>query len=120
MATIFGNETAIAGTFKVPLPEVYSGDLRKWEDWSWSFKNYMFLFHSDIEDWMDYAEALKVEVTNDFLKTTRPPAGTTPFTGELQGPQLKDFHKRVLLSKRLHYLLANLTAGAAGTSSRTT
>ena len=113
MATIFGDSNSIAGPLKVPLPDVFTGDLRKWEDWSWSFKSYLFLFHADWDDWFDYAETLKTEFTDDYLKTSSPPSGATPLTGELKGEQLDNFHKRVILSKRLHYLLANLTSGAA-------
>ena len=113
--TLVGDDSTLGSNSRVPLPEAFGGNLDKWEDWSWSLKNYVLLFYSDTDDWFDFAETLEVEFTDDFLKTERPSTGTTPMTDDLTGEILEDYQRRVNISKRLHYLLANLTVGAART-----
>ena len=115
MLTVLGNDLSVGGDLRVPLPETFDGDLNEWEDWRWTFKAYVLLFHPDIDEWFDYVERLEVEFTDDFLKTSRPPTGSSAISEDLTEEQCEDWKKRVAISKRLHYLLANLTVGAVKT-----
>ena len=115
MTTLLSNDSDMGDDLRMTLPVAFSGRLDEWEDWSWSLKTYVFLFHPELDDWLDYVEQLEVEITDDHLKTTRPPTGSESLSDELTGERLDDWKKKTAISKRLHYRLANVTVGAAKT-----
>ena len=53
-----GDFMALGGPLRVPVPNVYKGEMENWEEWSWSFKVYVQLFDPDVADWFEYVEGL--------------------------------------------------------------
>ena len=94
--------TDFAGKVRLPLPEKFKGDSALWEEWSWSFKNYLSMFDPSVARALERAEGSQA-FTDDDLSVYLD-------TGDLNAQATE---QRVTFSRKLHYLLANLTEESA-------
>ena len=85
------------GSLKLPLPEHFSGEVEVWEDWSWNFKNYVSVHNPEAATLLTRTEVLDDEVTDALLNDADPDVTS----------------ERVNFGRKLRYLLALLTKGAA-------
>ena len=91
----------------LPLSQVNQGKLHDWEEWSWTFKAYFSMFDAQAAAFLDAHEVDPLEVTDEDLNVT---------VVDDQGVTSVDraaTAARVTFSRKLHYLLANLTTDAA-------
>ena len=103
MASI-GEEGDFSGKLRLPLPETFSGNPADWEEWSWTFKSYICMFEPQALDALDRAEQAVATLTDVDLRVTLD-------DDETVDQEATD--RRVLFSKRLHYLLAQLCKDSA-------
>ena len=103
MASI-GEEGDFSGKLRLPLPETFSGNPADWEEWSWTFKSYICMFEPQALDALDRAEQAVATLTDTDLRVTLD-------DDETVDQEATD--RRVLFSKRLHYLLAQLCKDSA-------
>jgi len=85
------------GNMKLPMPDHFSGEVEQWEDWQWNFKNYVSAHNPQAATLLTRIEAMDVEVTDALLEDGDPDVT----------------EQRVTFSRKLHYLIALLTKGAA-------
>lgn len=95
--------TDFAGKLRLPLPEKYNGEPTLWEEWSWNFKTYVSMFDSNVMTFMENSEGRDQPVTDADLRITLD-------TGDVDAVATQ---QAVNFSRKLHYLLANLTTGSA-------
>ena len=86
------------GKLRLPLPKNFSGDPSDWEEWEWNFKSYLAIFQPDVVDFLVRAETSDVEIVDAHFATA------------LQQEEAVEMR---MLSRKLHYLLANLCTGSA-------
>ena len=79
------------------MPDRFSGEVEHWEDWSWNFENYVFAHNPEAAELLNKTELLDVEVT-DALS---------------HDGDADETSRRVTFSRKLYYLLALITRGAA-------
>ena len=91
------------GKIRLPLPKTFSGIPADWEEWSWNFKAYISMFDTTVKTFMENAEGRTVPIVDDDLQVTFD-------TGDVNDDATQ---KAVTFSRKLHYLLANLTSDAA-------
>ena len=91
------------GKIRLPLPKTFSGIPTDWEEWSWNFKAYISMFDTTVKTFMENAEGRTVPIVDDDLQVTFD-------TGDVNDDATQ---KAVTFSRKLHYLLANLTSDAA-------
>ena len=87
-----------------PLPPKFSGKPHEWEEWSWTFKAYLSMFDAQAAAFMELDPD---EVTDEDLAVN--------VQDELGGLAVdcEATARRVTFSRKLHYLLANLTTESA-------
>ena len=95
------------GKLRLPLPPKFSGKPHEWEEWSWTFKAYLSMFDAQAAAFMDQHELDPDEVTDEDLAVN--------VQDELGGLAVdrEATARRVTFSRKLHYLLANLTTESA-------
>ena len=86
------------GKLRLPLPKNFSGDPSDWEEWEWNFKSYLAIFQPDVVDFLVRAETSDVEIVDAHFATA------------LQQEEAVEMR---MFSRKLHYLLANLSTGSA-------
>ena len=102
-----GDDDSFTGKLRLPLPLTFSGKPHDWEEWSWTFKAYLAMFDAQAAAFLDAHELDPTEVTDDALSVTVvDPQGVTSVDRAATAA-------RVTFSRKLHYLLANLTTDAA-------
>ena len=99
----FGDDDHFAGRIRVPLPEIFSGTPADWEEWSWNFKAYISTFEPSAVTILDHVEILAAEYTDADLNVFLD-------TGDIDEDRSA---RRVLFSRKLHYLLSQLTEDSA-------
>ena len=87
------------GRLKLPLPPHFSGEPRDWEEWEWNFRTYISMFQPNVLNFLDRAATSDAEIVDAHFQT----AQATPAEQE----------RLVTFSRKLHYLLANLSTGSA-------
>ena len=103
-----GDDDSFTGKLRLPLPPTFSGKPHDWEEWSWTFKAYLSMFDAQAAAFLDAHELDPLEVTDEDLNVS---------VVDDQGATSVDraaTAARVTFSRKLHYLLANLTTDAAG------
>ena len=101
------DDDSFTGKLRLPLPPTFSGKPHDWEEWSWTFKAYLAMFDAQAAAFLDAHELDPVEVTDETLNVTVVDAqGVTSIDRAATAA-------RVTFSRKLHYLLANLTTDAA-------
>ena len=101
------DDDSFTGKLRLPLPPTFSGKPHDWEEWSWTFKAYLAMFDAQAAAFLDAHELDPAEVTDETLSVTVvDPPGVTSVDRAATAA-------RVTFSRKLHYLLANLTTGAA-------
>ena len=99
-----GDDGDFAGKVKLPLPDRFSGQPSDWEEWSWNFKAYLAMFDSTSVSTLERIEENPTrEITDDDM---------TVMLDALDVDQ-EATAKRVLFSRKLHYLLAQLVKESA-------
>ena len=99
-----GDDGDFTGRAKVPLPDRFSGQPSDWEEWSWNFKAYLAMFESASVSTLERIEENPTqEITDDDM---------TVMLDALDVDQ-EATAKRVLFSRKLHYLLAQLVKESA-------
>ena len=95
------------GKLRLPLPPKFSGKPHEWEEWSWTFKAYLSMFDAQAAAFMEQHELDPDEVTDEDLAVN--------VQDELGGLAVdrEATARRVTFSRKLHYLLANLTTESA-------
>ena len=93
--TTFGDRNTLGGSARLPLPEKVSGKMDDWEDWSYSVKNYVALFKTDILEVMERSER------GEKPKTDQDVAGLMTDPDDVQ--------RLLVFTRQLHYLLTQLT-----------
>ena len=91
------------GKLRPPLPPRFSGKPHEWEQWSWTFKAYLSMFDAQAAAFLDQHEFDPGEVTDEDLAVNiQDELGCLVVDREATA-------RRVTFSRKLHYLLANLT-----------
>ena len=99
-----GDDGDFTGKVKLPLPDRFSGQPSDWEEWSWNFKAYLAMFDSTSVSTLERIEENPTrEITDDDM---------TVMLDALDVDQ-EATAKRVLFSRKLHYLLAQLVKESA-------
>ena len=98
MATI-GDRNTLGGCARLPLPEKFSGKMDDWEDWSYSVKNYVALFKTDILEVMERSERSERPITEQDV------------VGMMTDPD--DVQRLLEFTRQLPYLLTQLTTDSA-------
>ena len=101
------DDDSFTGKLRLPLPPTFSGKPHDWEEWSWTFKAYLSMFDAQAAAFLDAHELDPLEVTDGDLSVS---------VVDEQGVTSVDraaTAARVTFSRKLHYLLANLTTDAA-------
>ena len=86
------------GQLRLPLPKTFSGEPSDWEDRSWNFKSYLAIFQQDSVDSLVRSETSNTEIVD------------AQFTSALPAEEAAAMR---MISRKLHYLLANLCTGSA-------
>ena len=96
-------EPDFGGKLKLPLPDKYDGEPNLWEEWSWNFKAYVSMFDTNVLTFLERAEQHGAQITDADLNVN-----------QADGTRDEDATGRAVnFSRRLRYLLANLTTGSA-------
>ena len=98
---------SLEGKLRLPLPPKFSGKPHQWEGWSWTFKAYLSMFDAQAAAFMDQHELDPDEVTDEDLAVN-----TQDELGDLV-VDCEATARHVTFSRKLHYLLANLTTECA-------
>ena len=99
-----GDDGDFTGRAKLPLPDRFSGQPSDWEEWSWNFKAYLAMFDSTSVSTLERIEQNPTrEITDDDM---------TVMLDALDVDQ-EATANRVLFSRKLHYLLAQLVKESA-------
>ena len=104
-----GDDDSFTGKLWLPLPPTFSGKPHDWEEWSWTFKAYLSMFDAQAQAaaFLDAHELDPLEVTDgDLNVSVVDDQGVTSIDRAATAA-------RVTFSRKLHYLLANLTTDAA-------
>ena len=101
------DDDSFTGKLRLPLPPTFSGKPHDWEEWSWTFKAYLSMFDAQAAAFLDAHELDPLEVTDgDLNVSVVDEQGVTSVDRAVTAA-------RVTFSRKLHYLLANLTTDAA-------
>ena len=85
------------------IAQDFSGIPAEWEDWSWNFKSYISMFDSTVKTLLHDVESRQTSITDADMNVTLD-------TGDLDQAGTT---AAVNFSRKLHYLLANLTTDSA-------
>ena len=100
-----GDDDDFTGRVNLPLPDRFSGQPSDWEEWSRNFKAYLAMFDSTSVSTVERIEENPTrEITDD---------GMTVMLDALEVDQEAPAKKRVLFSRKVHYLLAQLVQESA-------
>ena len=92
----------IGGEIKLFPPPTNHGELDKWDDWSWQLKRYVGLYKPPAKTLMDEIEVNAQKVVTDSLCVAYDVQQTSSQNNQLS-----------LFAKKLAYMLAQITEGAA-------
>ena len=84
-------ESELGGKLRLPLPNPFNGDPASWEEWEWNFRTYLSMFEPSA--------------------TSADPILDDHFDGITTDAAARQ--RLVMFSRKLHYLLANLTKDSA-------
>ena len=99
-----GDDGDLTGKVNFPLPDTFSGQPADWEEWSWNFKAYLAMFDSISVSTLGRIEENPTREIEDDDMTVMLDA----FDVNAEATA-----KRVLFSRRLHYLLVQLLKESA-------
>ena len=92
-------ESEFGGKLRLALPNPFNGDPASWEEWAWNFRTYLSMFEPSVTPILERSETSADPILDDHFD------GIT--TDAAAGQRLVTF------SRKLHYLLANLTKDSA-------
>jgi hypothetical protein len=96
-------EFDFAGKLRLPLPKTFFGTPAGWEEWSWNFKSYISMFDTTVKILLDDIESRQTVLTDAGLTVDLD-------TGDVDNLGTEAANN---FSRKLHYLLANLTTDSA-------
>ena len=98
-----GEEGDFTGKLRLPLPDSFSGQPADWEEWAWNFKAYVSMFEQTAVQLLEQAEVSPNAITDAHLQVT-----LADGTADADATR-----NRVTFSRKMHYLLSNLTRDSA-------
>ncbi|CAE7254846.1 RE2 [Symbiodinium natans] len=100
-------ENDFTGKLRLPLPPTFSGKPAEWEEWSWKFRAYLSMFDAQAARYLEQHENDEAPLTDEALEVH---VLTEEGVAALDQTATAG---RVTFSRKLHYLLANLTSESA-------
>ena len=103
-----GDDDSFTSKLRFPLPPTFSGKLRDWKEWSWTFKARLSMIDAQAAAFLAAHELDPLEVTDGDLNVS-----VVDDQGVTSIDRAATTAARATFSRKLHYLLANLTTDAA-------